>query len=334
MKKAGKIFLLIIIIITGILRLGYLMEPVARNNNQLIDLRIKSGSTSSQIGEKLYNYGLIKSKFLFNLLLMIKGIDDKLQAGFYQLKPSYNLKEVIAILVEGRVATFKVTIPEGYTVEEIAERLATKTPYSMEDFLKIAGSDFAKPYLLAKDSSQKYAVEGFLYPDTYIIPKDYTPDRIFKVILDEFEEKWWERLKLETEDSEYSPYEIMTIASLIEKEAKLEEEKPLIAAVIYNRLEKGMLLQLDASIQYVLPERKERILYRDLEVDSLYNTYRYPGLPPGPVCSPGDSSIEAALNPADVDYLFYFALPDGSHKFSKTYREHLLLQRELRSNNE
>jgi len=320
-KRAGKFFLLFVILLGGVIRLFYLMEPVDINNHQVVDLIINKGSSSEQIAEELYSSNLIRSKFVFNLLLFFKGIDDNLKAGFYQFKPSYNIREVISIIHEGRVATFKVTIPEGFTLDDIAERMAELTPYSKETFLEDA-------------NSFDYSLEGFLYPDTYIIPKDFTPEQIFEVMYREFKEKWLERLEDETKDSRYSPLDIVVIASLVEKEAKLAEEKPVIAAVIFNRLNQEMLLQIDASIQYALPTRKERVLYSDLQFDSPYNTYLYTGLPPGPICSPGDASIEATLNPESNDYLFYFALPDGSHVFSRTYQEHLLLQKKMGVKNE
>lgn len=331
MERASKILFALILILTMVLWVNFLMGPVDRSSSTVIELKIEPGTSSSQIGQLLYNHQLIKSRFVFNTILKVRGLDQQLKAGYYALRPSAHLNRIIKQLVEGEVATFQITIPEGFTVEEIAKRLAELTAYTSEDFLAEARHNlFAKPYLRTEGIGNRYTVEGFLYPNTYIIPKEYSPQQILQVMLDEFEERWWERLKDETDRMSFTPYQIMIVASLIEAEAKLKEERPLIAAVIYRRLNNNMLLQLDASVQYSLPARKSRVLYRDLDVESLYNTYRYPGLPPGPVCSPGDSSIEAALAPAETDYLFYFARKDGSHVFSKTYQEHLRKQNELR----
>ncbi len=331
MKRAGIIFFITVLILAGIFRITSTTNPVVSYNTSPIHVKIEPGSTGHQIAEKLYQEDLIDSTFLFNLLVNIRGLEDKLQAGYYEFFPSDNLWQVVSQLAEGRVATVKVTIPEGFTVPQIAERLAGLTFFKEGSFLEAAeSSKFNRSYLPVLTDDLKYPVEGFLYPDTYIIAKEASPDKYIEIMLKEFEERWLSRLKKEGNRSGYTPYELVTIASLIEKEARLEEEKPVIAAVIYNRLKNGMLLQIDASVQYSLPERKERIYYRDLEFDSKYNTYLYRGLPPGPIANPGDSSIEAALNPARVDYLFYFALKDGSHVFSGTYQEHLQLQDEYR----
>ncbi|ACL69339.1 endolytic transglycosylase MltG [Halothermothrix orenii] len=331
MKKAARVFLISIIVITGLLKFTSLISPVNRYDNTIIGVEIKSGSSSREISQKLYNKGLIKSARLFNILVSVSGFDNSLKAGYYEWSPSDNLISIIKDLNRGRVATFKITIPEGFTVEEVAEKLGEVTFYSKENYLSLAeGNNFNRPYLPRKRQGVKYVLEGFLYPDTYIIPKEYNPGQVLNVMLNNFEEKCWQELREKSLKKGITPYEAIIIASLIEKEARLETEKPIISAVIYNRLRKGMLLQIDATVQYSLPEWKDRVLYKDLRIDSRYNTYKYPGLPPGPICNPGKSSIEAALNPADVDYLFYFALEDGSHIFTTTYEEHLRQQNKYR----
>ncbi|NLM96546.1 MAG: endolytic transglycosylase MltG [Halanaerobiaceae bacterium] len=330
MKKGILSFILLSVIITGSV-FFYLIQPVNKELETGIRVNIKSGTSVAGIAETLYNHRLIRSRTLFRLLVRFQGMENSLKAGVYNINPGDNLFEIIDQLVKGRVATYRVTIPEGYTVEEIAERLSALTEHSKEDFLRTARSSLGKDYL-GNENKTRYPLEGFLYPDTYIIPEGYQVEEIYELMLSVFEERWLE--ELENNDLGYSPYEIMTIASLVEKEARLDKEKPIIAAVMYNRLKQDMFLQIDATVQYVLKERKERILYSDLKVDSPYNTYLYPGLPPGPIASPGAVSIEAALNPAEVDYLFYFARDDGSHVFSRSYREHLRLQEEMRKANE
>ncbi len=332
MKRAGLILFIFLIIITVVLRITFLMSAVDKQGNETAIIQIESGTTSKEIGNILYTRGLIRSKLLFNVVVNLKGLDNQMKAGLYEFKTSQSLNEILSRLVTGKIATFQITIPEGYTVEEVIERLVEKTIYGKELYLEEARRHFNKSYLQELDSFVKYPIEGFLYPSTYYIPREYKPDQIFMVMLKEFEKRWGESLKKETAERRFNLTDIITIASLIEKEAKLQKEKPIIAAVIYNRLKKGMFLQVDASVQYSLPVRKERVLYSDLSVNSLYNTYRYMGLPPGPISNPGDSSIKAALYPAEVDYLFYFALQDGSHVFSRTYEEHLQKQRELRDN--
>lgn len=339
MKRAGLIFLVIVIIITGILRLNYLVKPVEENSNQDIGINIKAGNSSLNIAEKLEEKNLIRSKLLFIFIINFYGIDDQLKAGYYEFSPADSLREIIRNLTEGKIATFNITIPEGYTVEDVAVRLEELTAYDKEDFLNIAQNDDLIP--LDRDLSDtdytdsfKYPLEGFLYPDTYTIPYEYNPEEILKVMVNQFQEKWQEKylnkVKDQTEnDSELGFYEYLIIASLIEKEAKLDEEKKTISSVIHNRIKEDMPLQIDASVQYILPEWKDRLLYNDLKEESPYNTYLFKGLPRGPICNPGKQSLEAAIEPSDEEYLFYFAEKDGSHVFTKTYEEHLEKQNEL-----
>ncbi|MFW5981585.1 MAG: endolytic transglycosylase MltG [Halanaerobiaceae bacterium] len=337
-KKLAFILLLMIFILTVSLKYIYLTGPVTVDEigqTNYIRINLRSGTSGRQAARLLYENKLIRSEKLFYILLRLEN--KSLKAGTYQLSTAFDMHEIIDLITSGKVATFRVTIPEGFTVEEISERLAALTPYDKEDFLLEANKDFGRDYLKEANLPRKYLLEGFLYPDTYNFPYDFSPAQIMEHLLLQFENKWLERLEAnyitDSNDSrtgEYSPFEIVTIASLIEKETKHDDEKTWISAVIYNRLEKDMLLQLDASVQYALKDRTSRVLYRDLEVDSLYNTYRYPGLPPGPIANPGSSSIEAALNPANKSYLFYFALSDGRHVFSHSYSEHLRLQNEMR----
>lgn len=327
MKREGILFFIFIIILTFVIWFTNLIGPVNPWDQRGILVTINPGTTGREIADILYNDKLIRSKTIFKVILNLRGMENSLKAGIYNIKTNYSMFEIMDLLAKGKVATFRVTIPEGFTVEEIVRRLTILTSFSEEEFLEYASSNPGRGYL-EDNGETRYLLEGFLYPDTYIIPEEYKADEILEVLLSVFEERWLDRL--EAAEVEFTPFEIMTIASLIEKEARLDEEKPIVAAVIYNRLKQNMLLQIDASIQYILSERKERVLYSDLKIDSPYNTYLYPGLPPGPISSPGGMSIEAALNPADVDYLFYFAKEDGSHIFSRSYSEHLRLQNEMR----
>ncbi|MFW5981310.1 MAG: endolytic transglycosylase MltG [bacterium] len=337
-KKAAFALILIIIVLAITFKYFQLVSPVVGSgveNGEYVSINIETGSSGREIARKLYKNDLIRSEYLFYLLLRLE--EDSLKAGTYHLNQAYDMHDILDILLRGRVATFRVTIPEGYTVQEISTRLAELTPHSKEDFLEIAKRNLGREYLQEGHLKRKYLLEGFLYPSTYIFPFDFSPEQIFEHMVYQYENRWLLRLEsnylAENPDNRvgtYTPYEIITIASLIEKEAKIDQEKSLIAAVIYNRLEQDMLLQIDASVQYALGDRRTRLLYRDLEFESHYNTYRYPGLPPGPIANPGSSSIEAALNPVDEDYLFYFARSDGSHVFTNSYSEHLRLQNEMR----
>ena len=251
MKKGILSFILLSVIITGSV-FFYLIQPVNKELETGIRVNIKSGTSVAGIAETLYNHRLIRSRTLFRLLVRFQGMENSLKAGVYNINPGDNLFEIIDQLVKGRVATYRVTIPEGYTVEEIAERLSALTEHSKEDFLRTARSSLGKDYL-GNENKTRYPLEGFLYPDTYIIPEGYQVEEIYELMLSVFEERWLE--ELENNDLGYSPYEIMTIASLVEKEARLDKEKPIIAAVMYNRLKQDMFYR---RCHCPCTERKER----------------------------------------------------------------------------
>jgi len=330
MKKSAIILLILIILITFSVCFIAFLQPVERNTNSVYSVNIDYGSTSKKVANLLEKNNIIRSSFAFNVVINILGYDNQLRAGYYEISPENNIFEVIDIIRKGRVATFKVSIPEGSTLKEIISRFEEKTLYSKNDYLNIAQNiELNKKYLTKNSDSIKYKLEGFLYPDTYKIQKNYKPEQIYKLMLKEFEDKWLSKLKDKADNSKYSISELVTMASIVEKEAKLKEEKPIIAGIIYNRLEINMKLQIDATVQYVLPVRKERLLYSDLKIESKYNTYLHQGLPPGPISNPGDASLNAVLNPQKTEYLFYFARKDGSHEFSETYQEHLEKQNEL-----
>ncbi|MGM0437131.1 MAG: endolytic transglycosylase MltG [Bacillota bacterium] len=330
MKKSAIIFLILIIISASFIRFVTFLQPVERNSDKVYSVNIDYGSTSKKVADLLYENNIIRSSFAFNVIINLFGYDNQLRAGYYEISPENNIFEVIDIIKKGRVATFKVSIPEGSTLKEIINRFKEKTNYSEEEYLNTAKNiDLQKEYFPENSDDIKYKLEGYLYPDTYKIEKNYKPVQIYKLMLKEFEDKWLLKLKNKANNSNYSILELVTIASMVEKEAKLTEEKPIIAGVIYNRLDKNMKLQIDATVQYILPLRKDRLLYSDLKLESKYNTYLYSGLPPGPISNPGDNSLEAVLNPKKTEYLFYFAREDGSHEFSKTYQEHLRKQNEL-----
>ncbi|MFW5787270.1 MAG: endolytic transglycosylase MltG [Halanaerobiales bacterium] len=325
MKKAAIIFLLFVLLLTGLIRLASLVQPVDRTAENEIHFRIESGRSTGQIARELEEEKLINSDLLFKLVVGILRLENSMQAGVYEFKRSENTLEIINKIARGRVANVRVTIPEGYTLEEVAEILSERTLYEKEELLEAAQKDvYDRSYLPEDNESIRYVLEGFIFPDTYDLPMEKRPEDIFRYLLDKFEEKAPIN-EFENEDKD-ELFEIITIASLIEREAKLNREKPLISAVIYNRIQLDMKLQIDATIQYSLDERKERLLYEDLKVDSPYNTYQHRGLPPGPICNPGEESIQASIEPADVDYLFYFALKDGSHIFTESYPEHLKKQ--------
>lgn len=332
MKKAGIVFLIFIISITFYLKIDDLTDPVDPNNKEDILIEIKKGASAQKIVDTLFIHNLIKSRLLFRLYINYTKADQKLQAGYYYLSPDKNMFEIIDQLKKGGNALYKITIPEGFTVGEIIKLLVEKSLNSKEDYQQVlTENNFNFDFLPKENINLIYRLEGYLYPDTYQVPLGYDAKETISVFLNSFKENVIDNKVISDVNSEYNLHKLLTIASLIEKEAKYEQEMPIIASVIYNRLKKDMKLQIDATVQYLLTDKKARLLYEDLKIESLYNTYLHQGLPPGPICNPGLKSIKAALNPDQTDYLFYFALENGKHIFTKNYNEHLQRQNEIKN---
>ena len=292
-------------------------------------IHIKPGSTIDEISNQLSKDDIIIDPLVFEVYVRFKGVASQVKAGHYRLSSMMTLSQIVDKLVAGEMADYKLTIPEGATIENIAYRLEKKG-IKREKFLKLAKTselNFLDLNVQAEEDIL-YQLEGFLFPNTYRIPYGSSAKEVIKIMLRQFQEQI-KSLESKIKESEYYVQEIITIASLIQAEGQLENEFPVISSVIHNRLDRGMKLQIDATIQYILPQRKARLLYSDLKVDSPYNTYLNYGLPPGPINNPGIKAVKAALQPADTDYLYYVAVGGGEHKFSKTYREHLRIQNNL-----
>lgn len=290
---------------------------------------INQGLSGKEIGKMLKENGLISNPHLFNLMLYMTKTGSKLQAGEYLLSPAMSILEVIEKLKDGIIVTYPVIIPEGYNLRQIAGLLAEKNLVDENRFLMLAqnaelvyGDDL--PLELPIKS-----LEGYLFPDTYQFAKGQSEEAIIGHMVARFIDHVLPQIDLDSFDGKYSLHEVMTLASIVEKEVIMDWERPIVAAVYLNRLDINMRLQADPTVQYVMTEERSRVLYSDLEIDSPYNTYRYDGLPPGPIASPGIKSIMAVLEPADVDYLYFVSKRDGTHQFSRTFSEHVAARRQL-----
>jgi UPF0755 protein len=278
---------------------------------------VDQGASVYRIAKSLHRDGHIRSHRFFILLVRLRSQATRIKAGEYLLEPSYTMTRIIDILTAGAVVTQKFTIPEGLHINQIAEVLQESDVVGMDEFIAAANN----PRMAAKYRVPFENVEGFLFPDTYIVAKGLSGEQIVSIMVERFFEKIHEIPFID-----YSGEELrraVIIASLVEREAMIDSERPVIAAVFYNRLLHEKRLESCATVQYILGKPKERLLFSDLKVESPYNTYLHKGLPPGPISNPGIDSIRAALSPADVDYLFFVSKGDGSHHFSKNYKEHL-----------
>lgn len=297
-------------------------EPVSETGKNKTVL-IPTGSTFSSAAEQLETEGLIKSKRAFYCLAWLKDATTRIKAGEYEFSPTQTPLEILDYLVQGKVCQYMVTIPEGYTLFQIDDLLANAKLISSDSFLDAArDKNILRTLGIKADSA-----EGYVYPDTYKLTKNATPHEMLSTFVNHFWEVWnSEEFSRRTEEIGVQIHDIVTIASIVEKETMQSRERPLIACVFWNRLKKNMPLQADPTVYYgILVEtkvKKRHIGWKDLKKGTPYNTYFYEGLPMGPISNPGKESIRAALYPSKKDYLYFVSQNNGTHCFSRTLVEH------------
>lgn len=313
----------------GVREITMLTAPVAPGNNHIVEIEIPPSSSTARVAQILSENDLIRSQTMFRLSCRLFGYDNRLQAGYYQFKPSMNMMQIVEEIVKGQVVALSMTIPEGYTLQEIGNVLIQKGICSKTEWNQALLKDYDFAFLNGIPMREN-RLEGFLFPDTYRFQKGVDANQVIMLMLRRFDEVWQRQFAAEAEAKGMTPYGVLTIAAMVEKEALFDAERPRISGVMYNRIGKGMLLQVDATVIYALGRHTERVTYADLKIDSPYNTYRYAGMPPGPIASPGAASIEAALHPEQHNFLYYVAMKDGHHTFTRTYNEHLQAKRKNR----
>lgn len=314
-----------LVAITWITELG--LPPWRKPGKGMVEVVIPQGASAAEIGKMLEEAGVISSDKKFIFLSKIKGQEKKIKSGRYEFHRDMAINEVLNKLVKGEIRPVLVTIPEGLTIDEVADIIQQQVDIDRMKFIELAkDGDFAK-----REGLEGKDFEGFLFPDTYHLKYGVTEKEIIERLVEEFWGVFDDSLKKRSREINFSVYEVVILASLIEEEAMIEREEPVISQVYHKRLKLDRALECDATIQYALPEHKSRLLFSDLKIKSPYNTYTHRGLPPGPICSPGKTAILAALYPADTDFLYYVARGDGSHIFSKTAKEHNQAIRMLRN---
>lgn len=283
-------------------------------------VEIHRGSGTAEIARQLSREGVVSNGRMFSLRVRVAGAGDRLKAGTYDFESGSGYGDVIDMLVQGPQPKYvTVTIPEGFTVEQIAARLEKQLGIPAVDTLKLAkggSAEFAEDHPVLEDAFGG-SLEGYLFPKTYRFTEGITARQALEMMLDQFELEFSKVDRTLARSNGLTDAQVVVIASMVEREARLDQERPIVASVIVNRLERGMFLEIDATVEYVIPGNHFRLRYRDLGVKSPYNTYTRKGLPPGPICSPGLSSLEAAARPAKTDYFFYvLTSKDGSHTFA------------------
>ena len=327
-RKSGRWLagVLILALLAGISSFAYILsydEPRDPSDDQKREFTVQSGMSTTAIAAALEREGFIDSAFLFKQKSKWQKYDGRYQAGGFLLAPSMTMEEIMDALMDAREETVRFTIPEGFTLRQTADALAELDLADRDEFLRLLEEGDFDFRFLSQAGKGADRLEGFLFPDTYEIFVDATEQEIIEKMLDRFEEIYLPEYERRAEELDRSLLEIMTIASLVEEETRSPGERKRVAGVLYNRLETGMRLGFDSTIQYLLGEPKDRVLYSDLEIDSPYNTYMYAGLPPGPISSPGKECILAALYPEETEYLYFVLKAYGSieHQFAVTAEE-------------
>ncbi|MCS7201193.1 MAG: endolytic transglycosylase MltG [Dictyoglomus sp.] len=329
--KKSNLILLFFFLIFFALFFAISIIPRNFNKGEKIVFYIPKGSSALEIGHLLKEKNLIFSEFIFWFWCKILGVEERLKYGYYELSPRLSILEILKKLSRGDTLVIKVTIPEGLNLEDISYILSDKLNISREEFINLSKNpDKIRGIKKYFPEDLPSSLEGYLFPETYYFPRDVEEEYIILTMIDTFFKKINKEIpnwRKELEKKNFSLNDWVILASIVEKEGKLEEERPLIAGVFINRLKKGYKLQSCATVEYIFNFKKAILTYEDLKIDSPYNTYIYHGLPPTPISSPSLSSLKAVLYP-EGDYLFFVSKGDGSHYFTKNYKEHLEFQKQ------
>ena len=294
-----------------------------------INVKIRDGLSTAEIAERLVEKGVIDSSLRFRIFARLYGYDDRFRPGAYTFTANMTDDEVFEKLLTGEKQFVRFTIPEGFGVKEIAERLYNLDLVDKDEFLKTA-ANFTPYDYMRKRQNVFYAAEGFLFPDTYNVESDIEIDEILELMTKTFDDKLTPAMRSRAERMGLSIYDLITLASMVEREVRFPEDRPIVAQVLLKRLKLNMPLQTDATLQYLMEVPKEEVSIEDTQIDSPYNTYQHTGLPPGPIANPGMASIEAVLHPAETDYLYFVADKLGHNHYAYTYEEHLNLVNQYR----
>ncbi|RPH48196.1 MAG: endolytic transglycosylase MltG [Desulfobacteraceae bacterium] len=279
---------------------------------------IEKGQSFNATLDALAKAGVITNPLKFKLFARIKGYDKKIHAGEYALSPVMPPALILDTMLRGKVYLHKITVPEGYNMQQVAEVISGAGFGTVENLMKIT----TDPVFLQEKRIHAGTLEGYLYPNTYYFPKDEPCENIISAMVEKFQSVFSPEWEKRAKELGFSIHEIITLASIIEKETASQDERRIISSVFHNRLKKGMRLETDPTVIYGIKNYKGNITRKHLSDRTPYNTYKIPGLPPGPIAGPGYESIKAALYPAETDYLFFVSKNDGTHIFSADFKEH------------
>ena len=304
---------------------AFLMLPPS-SSEEVVNFEVPIGSSSRTIAKRLVEQKLIRSEYAFRIIVRHRGTGKRLRAGTYTLRQNMAVWHIVDEFEKGQVTLVSLTVPEGLTTAAIAQLWET-TGFGTAAAFRAATES---PCLLKAYGLEGKTVEGYLLPNTYKFAKGTKAEQVVEMMLNEFKQRWTETFDAEAQNLGLTRHEIVTLASVIEKEAQSKPERPRIASVFHNRLKQKWRLQADPTVLYALGNPERLLTRADLSVDSPYNTYKHKGLPPGPIANPGIDSIIAALRPETTDYFYFVAIGEGKHHFSKTLSEHNRMIRKIR----
>jgi len=323
-----KIISLILVVIAIFIASWFYVNVKAENNNENPfgnrDFAVESGQGINLIADNLIADGFITSKFDFKAYLLFSGLKSKLLPGEYHLHTQMSIKEIVKEFVktERTRAQVQITLLEGWNMEEVGEYLESKGLFSKKDFLEyVAMKNFNYDFL--KDNPRSASLEGFLYPDTYFVYEDSTPEDVILRLLNNFDQKLTDELKREIEKQNLDIFETVTLASIVEKEVFGYEDRLIVANIFTKRLDIGMSLQADSTVNFITKSGRASSTYKDLEVDDPYNTYKYPGLPPGPIANPSIEAIKSVVYATENPYWFFLTDLQGNVYYAKTHDDHV-----------
>lgn len=327
MFKITKIKIIIAVAI-GILCLVLIWEvfvPKSLAPQEVVVYDAQSGVGNSDIAQDLKERGIIKNTFFFKLYSFVTGSAGKLQAGMYDFSSSMSIASIVDSLAKGKVKKNTIVVIEGWDNDNIASYVVAKKFYYKNEFSYALKADYTEEFSFLKNRPKGATLEGYMFPDTYSVPAYTMPQEFIKTALANFDKKLTPELRTEIEKQKKTIFQIITMASILEKEVPSLQDKKIVAGILWKRINNGMALQVDSTINYITGKSDSRATYADLKIDSKYNTYKYLGLPAGPISNPGMESILAAIYPTKSEYWFYLS-KDGTGEtvYSKTYKDHSL----------
>ncbi len=297
---------------------GYFTEPADPSRTELTLIEIPESSRFKELAQRLEEQGIVKNRWPLIVIAKIQGKDVLVKAGEYQLAPSMTPSQILSIITEGRIFLRRFTVKEGMTMKEIGPLLEQVGILSAQEFQSALRDKSALQSLRITADS----FEGYLYPETYQFPRATKPLKILTAMTEQLNKIWDPAWDQKLQELQLTKHQLLTLASIIEKESGNVDEQPMIASVFYNRLRSGMRLQSDPTVIYGIPNFNGNITRTDLETPTPYNTYTIDGLPPGPICNPGITAIRAALQPASTNYLYFVGNGQGRHVFSENLDDH------------